>query len=163
MKRFILLVVLLCVGCGRPLVKVESGGLPVADYVEQAHIFSTEMVVISAGVVQYGVEEGDELLQTHTFLNPFKTNHIRLKHLNAITIEVQVQNPRKNEYKFFVIKEGPPNNKNIDMIYAGNLSRKEYKVILQSEKGIKNSVCIEIQSPKGRRLFTSKTLHYVVE
>lgn len=166
----ILLCILLLVG-GCATVRVESEGLPIPNFVVRGNIPSTGMRVDSAFIRYYGQEEGDELLDMHEYLNPYaEKSVIKKDYLRSLVVSVHVFNPRKETYLFIVYHEFPASElgeeqsteRKQELLYVGNLSRKDFTISLPVTDGFEHRTWFELWSSRGRVIFQGLDVHYEV-
>lgn len=162
MKKGIVLllsVVLFLVGCSTMV--VQTRGLPAPDHVLRGHVPAVDLQIRAACIRYYNESEGDELLETHEYIDMFEdTKHtIHLENLRSFVLSMEVFNPNKNEYRVVVDSEQWDEPQ---LIYEGNLSRKDFTVKLPAENSESYAVWYEIHDTDGLILFASPTVRYRV-
>jgi hypothetical protein len=162
------LCILFLVG-GCATVKLETEGVPVPDYVVRGSIPATGMRVNSAFIRYFEQEEGDELLGTLEYLNPYAEKQVvSSKYLKSLIVAVHVFNPRKETYLFIVYtgvptaELGRAKQTEKELLYVGDLSRKEYNISLPIEADVERVVWYELWNSRGRVLFQGPYVRYEV-
>lgn len=168
---FYLTILIMVGGCAT--VRVETGGLPVPNHVVRGSIPSKGMLVDAAFIRFYGEKEGDEYLDTFEYLNPYaeEIHHIKLDHLRSLQAIVHVINPQKEHYQFVLYYEFPSPDGSADkqslmrkkeILYKGNLSRKEFSIRLPANAGVTYKIWFELQGTDGYSFFFGPYMHYEV-
>lgn len=153
-------------GCA--VVKIEMDGQPVPNNVLRGRIPSTGMRVDSAFIRYFDQKEGDEFLDTFEYLDPYAENLVvSKKHLRSLVVSVHILNPRKETYLFLHyyeipsdLTEDPIQTK--ELLYIGNLSRKEFNISLPIEDGKTYHSWYEMWNSKGHTIFIGPSVHYGV-
>jgi hypothetical protein len=156
----LIFVLLVLSGCAAIQV-VDEGGRPIPNHVVRGSIPATDMQVDFALARYYGQPEGDEFLDTHEYLNPYGENIVKEEHLRSLVLMVQLQNPKKQFYKFVLYYDQPETIR--DVLYEGNLSRKEFNIFLPAERGMKYVTRFELQAQEDFVFFRSPVIRYEVE
>lgn len=163
-----LLLILFAVGCAHN-VKLEMNGLPVPDNVVQASILSTNMKLSMCFVRHYEVPEGDEVLETFTYL-PFQKNDpitIDPTGTTSLTLNIRVRNPTKASYQMWLESVHRDYGtarmvRKYEPVYTGDLSQKEMKVPLPMEPGVAVLARIFIYDADNHIAYMSPIADYVV-
>jgi hypothetical protein len=160
---------------------VDESGRPVPDHVVRGSIPATGMRVDFALIRYYGQKEGDEFLDTHEYLNPYDEMHVvKSDHLRSLAIAAQILNPNKVGYRVLLYYDYPDDHENSDpqrlhefaevgesldqeILYEGDLSRKNFDIELPVVSGEEIAVRFELQTTEGLVFFLSPTVRYEVE
>lgn len=172
---FIILCILLMVGGCATVKVVDEHGRPVPDHVVRGRIPSTGMRIDSALIHYFGQSEGDELLDTFEYLNPYAEKHyVPKKHLRSLVMVVHITNPRKETYQFLLYYElpstdlhgnvlkGQPHIQTKELRYKGNLSLKEFSISLPAYDGLDSKMWYELTDEDDDIFFVGPTVHYEV-
>lgn len=163
---FIYLCILFLIG-GCATVEIETEGVPVPNYVVRGSIPATGMLMKAAFIRYFELEEGDELLSDLEYLNPYAEKQVvSKKYLKSLVVAVHVLNPKKETYLFVAYKRVPTaklGEVKEELLYAGDLSRKEFNISLPIEADVEREVWYELWNSRGRVLFQSPVVRYEVQ
>jgi hypothetical protein len=150
-------------------VKLEVEGQPVPNFVFQAQLPGSGMLIDSAFIRNYQVPEGKEFLDTYEYLNTTKKEEIKVSpdHLKSLVVSVHIFNPRKQKYRMWIhecdtSKGDKIGKRNDKLVYAGSLSRKEFNFFLPTQKGVERSFYFELRSPTNELLYRGLDICYAV-
>jgi hypothetical protein len=174
MTLIILCILFLVGGCATVQV-VDEHGRPVPDHVVRGRIPSMGMRIDSALIRYFGQTEGDELLETFEYLNPYaEKQYVPKKHLRSLVLTVHIINPRKETYQFLlyyelpstdlhgnVLKRQPPIRMK-ELLYKGNLSLKEFSISLPANDGLDSKMWYELTDEDDDIFFVGPVVHYEV-
>lgn len=157
----LLCLLLIVSGCASVYI-VDKDGKPVPTHVISGNIPPMGMQVDFALIRYYGQKEGDEYLDTHEYLNPYASSTtVKTENLRSITIMLHIRNPRKESYRLITNYYCPESKQNV--IYNGNLSRKEFFITLPTNDGMEYAMRFELQTQGGFVFFESPKIRYEVE
>jgi hypothetical protein len=169
---YLCILIIVVGGCARN-VKFEVQGVPVPNYVSQASLPASHIQIQSAYIHYFGLEEGNEILNTREYLNPYAKAHvISRNHLHSLVLSVHVFNPKRMHYQFIFYQEISSTKREThssslttqsQVIYAGKLSRKEFDLTLSTTPGVTHRSWYAILDSSGSTIFEGKDITYKVK
>jgi len=163
LKIYLLLLFLLfSLGCSKKTI-YQIDGAPVPDNVIKAKTFDLNLVIKYNLTRFFEVKEGDESYMSYEFL-PLLTPKIhKIKNSDRLVLNINVFNPSKNYYKLIKYIKLEGGDAAAEILYEGDLSRKNITVELPLVTNKLISFYYDACDKSEQLIFRSFKAQYITE
>jgi hypothetical protein len=153
-KLFLFMVMLSSLLAGCASIHVEVQGMPAPDGIKQIKVLGLDLLVDSTTAYFYEEQEGDEYLDTLSYINREEMVEIKEERLKAVKFICRVRNPEKSGYVLWLFhiatdKDGNTMASSAKKLYEGDLSLKNISVDLPRTLFLEHAVWMVIRDHTG--------------
>jgi hypothetical protein len=153
-KLFLFMVMLSSLLAGCASIHVEMQGMPAPDHIKQIKVLGLNLTVDSTMAYFYKEQEGDEYLDTLSYIDREELTEIDEERLEAVKFICRIRNPEKSGYVLWLFHTANDRDEEIvassaKKLYEGDLSLKNISVDLPRTLFLEHAVWMVIRDHTG--------------